>query len=56
MMPNPLLTTDQVEILKYDNIATGMNPTIFDLDISPSTIESILPDYIYRFRRGGQFT
>jgi len=56
MMPNPLLTTDQVEILKYDNIATGMNPTIFDLDISPSTIESILPDYIYRFRKGGQFT
>ena len=56
MMPNPLLTTDQVEILKYDNIATGMNPTIFDLDILPSTIESILPDYIYRFRKGGQFT
>ena len=56
LLPNPLLTPDQVEILKYDNVATGANPTLFDLDISPLTIESVLPDYIYRFRKGGEFS
>ena len=55
MMPNPLLTPDQVEILKYNNIVTGNYPTLKDLGISGKTIESILPKYIYRFRAGGQF-
>ena len=55
LLPKPLLTTDQVEILKYDNIVTNNYPTIKDLKISPKTIESVLPDYIWRFRKGGQF-
>ena len=55
MLPNPLLTPDQVEILKYNNIVTGNYPTLKDLGISGKTIESILPKYIYRFRAGGQF-
>ena len=55
LLPKPLLTTDQVEMLKYDNIVTNNYPTIKDLKINPKTIESVLPDYIWRFRRGGQF-
>ena len=55
MMPNPLLTPDQVEMLKYNNIASGEYPTLEDLGISGKTIQSILPKYIYRFRTGGQF-
>ena len=55
MMPNPLLTPDQVELLKYNNIITGEHPTLDDLNISCSTIQKILPKYIYRFRTGGQF-
>ena len=55
MMPNPLLTPDQVELLKYDNIASGQFPNLNDLDIYPSNVQSILPKYIYRFRTGGQF-
>jgi len=55
MMPNPLLTPDQVEILKYNNIVSGEYPTLRDLGISGKTIQSILPKYIYRFRTGGQF-
>jgi len=55
IMPSPLLTPDQVEMLKYDNIVTGKYPTLKNLGISPTTIESILPKYIYRFRTGGQF-
>ena len=55
MMPNPLLTPDQVEILKYNNIVSGDYPTLKDLGISGTAIQSILPKYIYRFRTGGQF-
>tara|TARA_Y100000590_G_C15571028_1_gene958602 strand:+ start:1 stop:879 length:879 start_codon:yes stop_codon:yes gene_type:complete len=55
MMPNPLITPDQVEMLKYDNIISGEHPTLKDLGISGKTLQSILPQYIYRFRTGGQF-
>ena len=55
MAPNPLLTPDQVEMLKYNNIVSGEYPTLEDLGIIGKTIQSILPKYIYRFRTGGQF-
>ena len=55
MLPNPLLTPDQVELLKYSNIISGDYPILKDLGISGKTIQSILPKYIYRFRTGGQF-
>ena len=55
MLPNPILTMDQVELLKYDNIISGKHPTLKDLDIQGKTIHSILPEYIYRFRTYGQF-
>ena len=55
IMPNPLLTPDQVEILKHNNIVSGDYPTLKDLGITGTAIQSILPKYIYRFRTGGQF-
>jgi len=55
MLPNPLLTPDQVEMLKHNNIVSGDYPTLKDLGIAGTTIQSILPKYIYRFRTGGQF-
>ena len=55
MMPNPLLTPDQVELLKHNNIVSGEYPTLNDLGIIGTPIQSILPKYIYRFRTGGQF-
>ena len=55
MMPNPLLTPDQVEMLKYNNIVSGDYPTLKDLGITGTSIQKILPKYIYRFRTGGQF-
>ena len=55
MLPNPILTADQVELLKYDNIISGNHPTLKDLGIEGKTIQSILPQYIYRFRTYGQF-
>ena len=55
MMPNPLLTPDQVELLKHNNVVSGDYSTLKDLGITGTSIQSILPKYIYRFRAGGQF-
>ena len=55
MMPNPLLTSDQVELLKHNNIISGNYSTLKDLGIAGTPIKSILSKYIYRFRTGGQF-
>ena len=55
VMSNPLLTPDQVEMLKYNNTVSGAYPTLKDLGVSGTPIHSILPKYIYRFRTGGQF-
>ena len=55
ILPKPILTPDQVELLKYDNIASGDYPNLKDLGVKGKTIHSILPEYIYRFRTYGQF-
>ena len=55
LFPKPLLTEDQVLMLEKDNIETGKYETIKSLNIKPSKVETILPNYIYRFRKHGQF-
>ena len=55
MLPNPLLTQDQVELLKHSNVVSGDYPTLKDLGIRGTAIQSILPQYIWRFRSGGEF-
>ena len=60
LLPKPLLTTDQVELLKTDNIVSAParreRRTLEGLGIAPSGIEGIVPGYLYRYRRAGQFT
>jgi hypothetical protein len=51
----PFLTRDQVETLKVDNVASGDHPGFLDLGITPETVEAIVPDYLERFRKHGQF-
>lgn len=51
----PFLTRDQVDNLKVDNVASGRHPGFVELGIVPDTIEAIVPDYLERFRKYGQF-
>ena len=55
----PFLTRDQVKLLKRDNIVgiSGEEEigTLADLGVAPDTLEAVLPTYLERFRRYGQF-
>ena len=54
-LPNPMLTRDQVEMLKRDNCVAEGAAGFADLGIAPKNIEIVLPTYLARFRRGGSF-
>jgi NADH dehydrogenase len=51
----PPLTRDQVELLRTDNVAAAGAPGLAELGVAPSALEPILPTYLYRYRRGGQY-
>ncbi|MDB5457223.1 MAG: 3-beta hydroxysteroid dehydrogenase [Caulobacter sp.] len=51
----PPLTSDQVEMLKADNVVSGGYPGFRDLGVVPTTVESVVPSYLYRYRKGGQY-
>ncbi len=59
MLPNPLLTADQVKLLKVDNVvsdaAKGEGRTLEGLGIEASSLEAVLPTYLWRYRVAGQF-
>jgi uncharacterized protein YbjT (DUF2867 family) len=54
VMPPPI-TSDQVLLLKADNVVSGRYPGLPELGITPTTLEAVLPTYLYRFRKGGQY-
>ena len=56
LVENSLLTRDQIQQLKSDNIVSGNTPTFHDLNIEPTTLESVLETYLYSYRPAGQYT
>ena len=56
LLPTPLLTVDQLNLLKYDNVPSGKYKTNFDLGIpSKKFFEKEVSNYCYMWREGGQF-
>lgn len=53
--PAPLLTPDQVKLLKTDNVVGPRVNNFADLGITPDCIEAIVPSYLWRFRQRGQY-
>ena len=46
LLPNPPLTTGQVDLLKADSVASGALPGLRELNIQPQTVEEVVPTYI----------
>ncbi len=49
-LPKPLLTRDQVTLLKTDNVVSGALPGFAELGIEPAAAEAMLPTYLRRYR------
>ncbi len=60
LLPNPLLTVDQVKLLESDNVVSDSaeteGRTLSGLGIAPKALDAILPSYLWRYREAGQFT
>lgn len=59
LLPSPMLTVDQVRMLETDNVvsaeAIAAKRNLAGLGVTPTTIEAVVPSYLYRFRKHGQF-
>jgi hypothetical protein len=60
ILPGAPLTRDQVELLTSDNVVSAdarkEGRDMKGLGIEPRGIEAIVPSYLYRFRKAGQFS
>lgn len=58
-LPGAPLTTDQLLMLKADNVvsatAAAEGRTLQGLGIEPTAIDTVVPSYLWRFRKTGQF-
>lgn len=59
ILPSPMLTPDQVTQLGLDNVvsdaAAKQNRTLLGFGIAPTTMDAVLPTYLWRFRKNGEF-
>jgi NADH dehydrogenase len=56
LLPNPLLTVDQVRLLKSDNVVAAGAPGLADLSITPTSVEAVVPSYLWRYRAKGEYS
>ena len=57
LLPKPLLTEDQLRLLKYDNVSSGKYKTNFDLGLpSKLRFKEEVKKYAFMWRDGGQFS
>ncbi len=55
LIKNGMITRDQVKNLAKNNVVGDAEKTFADLGIQPTTMASILPEYLWRFRPSGQY-
>ena len=51
----PFLTRDQVKNLKNDNVVSEGAQGFEELGITPDTVEAIIPSYLMKYRKYGEF-
>lgn len=55
LIENKVITRDQVRSLATDNVVSAGARTFADLGISPTAMEAVLPEYLWRYRASGQY-
>ena len=57
IFPKPLLTQDQLKLLRYDNIPSGRYKTNFEINLpSKRSFSNEVKKYCYMWKEGGQFS
>ena len=56
LFTNSILTRDQVELLRHDNVVAEGARGLSDLGITPKAMEGELERYLYPYRPSGQYT
>lgn len=54
LVPKPPVTRDQMKSLREDNVVAPDAKTLADLEIQATAVETIVPTYLHRYRRGGR--
>ena len=55
LFPNRQITSDQVKLLRHDNVVSDGARGFEDLGIKTTALEAVLPEYLWRFRPSGQY-
>jgi len=55
LIPNGMITGDQVRNLRRDNVVGADALTFDDLGIRPTALEAVLPEYLWPYRPSGQY-
>jgi len=56
LVENKMITQDQVRNLARDNVVSPGAKGFAELGITPTAMEAVLPEYLWRYRPSGQFT
>ncbi len=57
LLPKPLITEDQLKLLKYNNVVSGKYKTNFEIGVpSKRFFKNEVKKYCYMWREGGQFS
>lgn len=55
LIENKMITRDQVKNLARDNVVSPSARGFADLGITPTALEAVLPEYLWRYRPSGQY-
>jgi uncharacterized protein YbjT (DUF2867 family) len=55
LIENKMITRDQVKNLAQDNVVSPEAKGFADLGITPTAMEAVLPEYLWRYRPSGQY-
>ena len=55
LFTNTVLTSDQVKLLQHDNVVAPDAKKFSDLGIEPTSMEAVMPEYLYQYRPYGQY-
>ena len=55
LVENKLVTRDQLRSLRHDTVVSAGARGLHDLGIQPTGVDTVLPEYLWRFRPAGQY-